>query len=69
MFLNAYVLKLYRTVYIELYLGRAGWDELPATATLYFTDKELGRVQDDGHCRATDKCRRKMLQDFVILLV
>ena len=52
---------------IEQYLqetGRAGRDGQMAQATLYFTDMDLGQIDDTSmkeYCRNTDTCRRELL--------
>jgi len=52
---------------IEQYLqetGRAGHDGQMAQATLYFTDMDLGQIDDTSmkeYCRNTDTCRRELL--------
>ena len=56
---------------VEAYLqetGRAGRDGLPATAILYFTNIDLGQIENESikeYCRNKTSCRRHMLlKDF-----
>lgn len=56
---------------IEAYLqetGRAGRDGQAATATLYYTNVDLGQLEDESikeYCRNKTTCRREMLlKDF-----
>ena len=51
-----------------IHLGPSADIKLPATADLYYTNQDLGHIEDSGikeYCRNKCTCRRKvLLKDF-----